>query len=81
MPIIVISYRRLQTEAIAGRIRDRLTEEYGDDSVYIDIDSIPFGTNFRAHIDKALRKAAVMVAVIGPKWLGKSRGRPARIHD
>ena len=81
MPIIVISYRRSQTEAIAGRIRDRLAEEYGDDSVYIDIDSIPIGTDFRDHIDKALSEADVMVAVIGPKWLGQRRARPARIRD
>src|SRR5262249_34203228 len=50
-------------------------------SVYMDVDNIPFGTDFREHIDKALSEGDVVVAVIGPKWLGSVRGRKPRIFD
>ena len=38
----------------------------------MDIDRIPFGTDFRHHIQDALRDADVLLAVIGPTWLGKT---------
>jgi len=43
MANIFISYRRSDSAAIAGRIRDRLAQYYGADAIFIDIDSIPFG--------------------------------------
>src|SRR5436309_381601 len=53
MPKIVISYRRADSDAIAGRIRDRLANYYGDQSVFMDIDNIPFGIDFRDHLQAA----------------------------
>lgn len=81
MSKIIISYRRASYDAIAGRIRDKLAVQYGGDAVYMDVDNIPFGTDFREHIDKALTAADVVVAIIGPKWLGPNRGRKPRIFD
>ena len=37
----------------------------------MDIDSVPFGTDFRAHIDTALGSCKVLLALIGPNWTGK----------
>ncbi len=66
---------------MAGRICDQLKARFGDDSVYMDIDNIPLGTDFRDHINAALDQVEVLVAVVGPKWLGPRRdGRP-RILD
>lgn len=42
MPKIAISYRRADTEVMAGRIRDRLANRYGEDAVFMDIDNITF---------------------------------------
>jgi uncharacterized caspase-like protein len=81
MSKIIISYRRSSYDAIAGRIRDKFAAEYGSDAVYMDVDNIPFGTDFRRHIDNALTKGDVLVAVIGPKWLGPIKGRKPRIFD
>jgi uncharacterized caspase-like protein len=81
MSKIIISYRRSSYDAIAGRIRDKFAAEYGSDAVYMDVDNIPFGTDFRRHIDNALTKGDLLVAVIGPKWLGPIRGRKPRIFD
>ena len=81
MPKIVVSYRRQDSEAIAGRIRDRLVGHYRAESVFMDIDNIPYGLDFRTQIQEALRYTNVLVAVIGPRWTGAGRGRPARIRE
>jgi hypothetical protein len=44
---IVISYRRKDSDAITGRIRDHLARHFGEDAVFMDIDSIPIGEDFR----------------------------------
>ncbi len=36
----------------------------------MDIDAIPFGIDFRKHIGDALRQCDVLIAVVGPHWLG-----------
>jgi Caspase domain/TIR domain len=81
MSKIVISYRRSSYDAIVGRIRDKLVSHYGDDAVYMDVDNIPYGIDFRQHINKALNEGDVVIAIIGPKWVGPMRGRKARIFD
>src|SRR5438105_2184501 len=68
MAKIVISYRRSDSDAIAGRIRDRLASHFGEDSLFMDIDNIPFGTDFRQHIKSALLSSDVVIVVVGPKW-------------
>ena len=39
---------------MVGRIRDRLALRYGEDAVFMDIDDIPYGKDFRAHIHGAV---------------------------
>lgn len=77
----VISYRRSDSDAIAGRIRDRLAMQFGEDSVFMDIDSIPPGVDFRTHIRNALAQADAVVAIIGPEWLGPASSARRRIDD
>jgi hypothetical protein len=81
MSDICISYRRADSQAITGRIFDRLTGYYGKNAVFIDIDNIPAGTDFRQHLARTLRRATVLLAIVGPKWLGAGKGGPDRIHD
>jgi hypothetical protein len=80
MSKIVISYRRADSEAMAGRIRDRLANEFGEDSVFMDIDSIPIGVNFRDYIAEALKDTDILLVIIGQRWLGDQGGR-ARVWD
>ncbi len=35
----------------------------------MDIDNIPFGTDFRAHIQAVWRETEILIVVIGPQWL------------
>src|SRR5947209_12396451 len=69
MPKIFISYRREDSEHIAGRIYDRLEPCFGRDNVFLDIDTIPFGVDFREHLDQAVGRCDVLLAVIGERWL------------
>jgi hypothetical protein len=47
MPRVFISYRREESELIAGRIYDHLTSRFGPHNIFRDLDSIPPGVDFR----------------------------------
>jgi hypothetical protein len=81
MAKIAISYRRADSAAMAGRICDRLIAHYGEDAVFMDVDKIPFGIDFRDHIRDTLLKTDVVIAVIGPNWVGRDAGGAARIAE
>jgi len=46
----------------------------------MDIDAIPFGEDFREHIDAAVGQCDVVLAVIGTKWAGET-GAHRRLDD
>ncbi len=81
MPRICLSYRRSDSAAVAGRIYDRLAARYGTEAVFMDITGIPYGADFRERILKAWQGAELLIAVIGPAWLGKKTEGPGRIHE
>jgi hypothetical protein len=81
MPTVAISYRRSDSAAVAGRIFDRLAVHYGEQSVFMDIDNIPFGVDFRSHIRETLLRTDVLIAVIGRAWLGRNADGTARMHE
>jgi hypothetical protein len=47
----------------------------------MDIDSIPIGVDFRSHIAESLAHCHILLAVIGPEWLGITPGGTRRIDD
>jgi hypothetical protein len=81
MPKLAISYRRSDSSAITGRIFDRLAAHYGRESVFMDIDNIPFGADFRTHIQAVLRETEVLIVVIGPQWLGADAAGTIRMSQ
>ena len=78
---IAISYRRLDSDAIAGRIRDRLTMLYGSESVFMDINSIPYGSDFRTYVRSVFDASDVALIIVGPEWVGSRSGSVARISE
>lgn len=66
---IFISYRRSDSSDVVGRINDRLREHFGPDVVFKDVESIPYGDNFRAHLVQTVGQCQVVIAVIGTSWL------------
>lgn len=69
MPRIFISYRRGATNAYAGRLYDRLEEHFGQNQVFMDIDTIPPGVDFVDHIQDAVGSCDAMVVLIGRDWV------------
>jgi TIR domain len=70
MPTIMLSYRRDDSKWVAGRIFDRLEDHYGKGNVYMDIDAIPVGFDFREHLQHSLQRCDILLAIVGPRWLG-----------
>lgn len=68
MPKLFISYRREDSAYPAHSICERLKSHFGKDSVFIDVDTIPYGVDFRKHLNEAVAKCDVLLAVIGSKW-------------
>jgi len=68
-PTVFISYRRDDSGDVTGRIRDRVAAAVGDDRVFMDIDSIPLGFDFRKHIAESVGRCDAVLAIVGPRWL------------
>jgi formylglycine-generating enzyme required for sulfatase activity len=66
---IFISYRRVDSSDVTGRIYDRLVTAFDRNSVFKDVDSIPFGVDFREHLDQAVSQCQVCLVVVGRTWL------------
>jgi hypothetical protein len=66
---VFISYRRSDTKQMAGRVYERLSDEFSEQEIFFDIDTIPMGVNFREHISEAILESAVLLLLIGDKWL------------
>jgi hypothetical protein len=66
---VFISYRRDHDDALAGRIRDRMRESMPDWNVFLDVNSIRAGVDFRKAIDEQLAKSSVFLPLIGKRWL------------
>jgi hypothetical protein len=80
-PGVFISYRRQDAPDLAGRLYDRLEERFGADRVFMDVDSIEPGLDFRAVISRGVSSCAVLLAVIGDKWLTVTDARGRRRLD
>lgn len=65
---IFISYRRDDVAGQAGRLYDHLVERFGENSVFMDIDTIPPGEDFDGYIDDILRTCNLCIVVIGRRW-------------
>lgn len=68
MSKIFISYRREDTAAYAGRLFDRLVQEFGHDRVFMDVSTIEPGVDFVGAIEKAVAEVDVLICVMGREW-------------
>ena len=78
---IFISYRRDDSAGEAGRLADHLAQRFGRDRVFIDIDTIAPGTDFIVELERALSTTAVVLVVIGRRWLTASDAQGRRRLD
>ncbi len=74
MGSVFISYRREDTEGQARALFQDLVAKLGRDSVFMDVDSIGLGRDFRTVLQERLATCDVMLVLIGPDWLaGKDK--------
>ena len=81
MPRITVSYRRDDSSAAARAIYDRLRTRYGSDSVFMDIDVVDLGEDYRKRIYQAISQTDCLLVLIGPRWLGPTGDGRNRIND
>lgn len=69
MSRVFISYRREDTASVCGRLYKYLTDRLRGHSVYMDVDTISPGEDFRVSIENAIATSDVILAIIGPEWI------------
>jgi TIR domain len=79
--MIAISYRREDSQAVAGRLYDRLEQRFGKNNVFMDFDSIRPGFDFRDQIMATVERSKVMIALVGPNWTGTKSDGSRRIDE
>ena len=63
---VFISYRRDEASHLAGRLADRLAEQF---RIFMDVEAIEAGTDFAEVVHRAVSECHVLLAIIGPGWL------------
>jgi hypothetical protein len=63
---VFLSYRRADTQHVAGRAADRLGDRY---ELFMDMDTIPPGVDFTDYVRRAVGNCDVLLAFIGEQWL------------
>ena len=67
--MIFISYRKEDAGDLAWSLADKLIELFGKDAIFLDKHKIEPGDKWQEEIDNALKKAVVVLALIGRQWL------------
>jgi|GEM_PF-2498379 len=66
---IFISYRRDESRHAAGRLAEDLSQTFGAEHIFRDIEGIELGVEFAKSLEQALAACSVMLVLIGPQWL------------
>src|SRR6476620_9598523 len=69
MRTVFVSYRRGDSEGQARALNSELVGLIGKDSVFMDVDSIALGQDFRRILHDRLASCELMLVLIGPSWL------------
>jgi cellulose biosynthesis protein BcsQ len=65
---VFMSYRR-EEQSYALRLASSINRLMGPNTVFLDVESIPLGADFREAVESRLRSADVVLVVMGPEWL------------
>jgi TIR domain len=66
---IFISYRREDSEDSARALYESLLPQFGRDRIFMDVEAIGLGSDFRLDVESSLSSCGVFLAIIGPTWL------------
>lgn len=79
--VLFICYRRDDTSDAAGRLHDNLANKYGDNRVFMDIDSVPLGADFVEHVTSEIASCSAVIVMIGRQWLSATDKKGRRRLD
>ena len=69
MPSLFLSYRRNDSPDTVKLIYERLKKRLPRWEIFYDHESIPLGDQFPERLRAKVASAAVVLVIIGPKWL------------
>ena len=78
---IFISYRRDDSIGHAGRLYDRLSAQFGEDQLFMDLDHIEPGDDFVQVINDAVGSCEILIALIGKNWLASADRHGRRLDN
>jgi hypothetical protein len=78
---IFINYRRDDAPGVAGRLFDRLSKNFSQSEMFIDVDTMKPGLDFVKQLDEQVSRCDVVLAVIGPSWLNAKDEKGRRKLD
>lgn len=78
---VFISYRREDSAGHAGRVHDHLAQALGSDLLFMDVDRVPLGANFKQVLIAEVTACDVLLAIIGPSWLNATTNSGKRRLD
>jgi len=81
MRTVFVSYRRGDSEGQARALKNDLVELIGKSSVFMDVDNIDPGQDFRHVLHERLESCDFLLALIGPGWLDAKDGEGHRRLD
>lgn len=78
---VAISYRRDDSAYASYLVYRELCTRFGPQCVFFDLDSIRPGTDYRKHLMDTFESVTVVLAIIGPRWIGTKRNGQYRIFE
>ncbi|HKA42795.1 MAG TPA: toll/interleukin-1 receptor domain-containing protein [Burkholderiales bacterium] len=82
MTTVFISYRREDTAGEARALFNALVARLGESSVFMDVDNIALGRDFRQVLQERLASCDLVLALIGRDWVGaKDAAGERRLDD
>jgi hypothetical protein len=77
-----ISYRREETAGEARALFNELVERLGEQSVFMDVDNIALGRDFRRVLEERLASCGLVLVLIGRNWAdAKNESGQLRLQD
>ncbi len=78
---LFISYRRDDTQDLTRSIYERLEARFGKDNIFMDVDSIPLGADFRQILRDWIAESTLALVIIGKFWLSLTDAHGQRRLD
>lgn len=83
MPKVFINYRS-NDAGWAALLQEKLLEQFSGEDIFLAGQTVNLGEDFSTRILTAVRDSAVLLAVIGPRWLARDasghRRKPVYAH-